>query len=146
MIASQSVTSVPDISASHFCAWEWTIVFIFGNQSTVTTGITHYVWSYLLVHSVCLKICNICTRRFCITHLNLWMNTTVYFWTPVYCWHIVWFVRKYLDCIYTIANLCPPCFPEVHVCSTFLKACWMSTLHLLALQAVSFFLLLLHAK
>ena len=32
-------------------------------------------------------------------------------------------VRKYLDCIYTIANSCPPWFPEVHVCSTSLKGC-----------------------
>lgn len=96
MVASQSATSVPDISASHFCTWEWTIVLIFGNQSTVTTGITQYVQSYLLVHRVCLKICNICTRRFCITHQNLWMKTTVYFWTPVYYWHIVWFVKSIL--------------------------------------------------
>ena len=173
MVASQSATSVPDISASHFCTWEWTIVLIFGNQSTVTTGITQYVQSYLLVHRVCLTICNICTRHFCITLLHLGMDNSINFWKPVYCHH--WYntvcavippgpqslpqnlqhlyqtflhhtsepvnednslfldtslllayslvCEKYLDCINTIANSCPPWFPEVHVCSTSLKAC-----------------------
>ena len=97
----------------------------------------HSLQSYLLVHTVCLTI-GICTSHFCITHLHLSMDNSIYSWKPVYWWHSL--VYQKVTWLNTIDNSCPPWFPEVWA-SNSLQTCWVLKLDLLAqlLQAIYLF-------